>query len=548
MNDLEGASARESRTSYALNDAASVQAETLTGGAGADTLEGGRGDDVIDGNQGADLMLGGAGRDTLIWDPGDGSDTLDGGAGFDTHLFNTSNGDELMTLSAGVGGHAILTRNLGSITMDIDNVERVVFGGAGGGADSITIGDLRGTDIRQVEIDLGLAAGGPDTSSDTVFLGGTAGADRFALTAVNGGLSVAGAGVDLTISDSTVADKLVLSTGAGDDVFDASGAAGAIGVEFDGGAGADAVLIHGGKADDALVLSGGGANPVDFGVNGAFSAVKLTNVEAIVVEGGSGDDVIDASGFTGPAALVVDAGNGSDRILGGRGADRLVGGQGDDTIDGNQGADLMLGGAGRDSLIWDPGDGSDTIDGGAGFDTHLFNTSGGDEVMSLTAGPGGHAILTRNLGSIAMDLDNVERVVFGAGDGADKITVGDLRGTDIRQVDAQGGAGADTLDASTLQGRVEVTFTGGAGADRFVFAANAGGEAHVSDFAAHSLGAVADLVQLIGSSDASFAAALANHHIAQAGADVVVSDATGVIVTLQNVSLGALQASDFLFG
>jgi hypothetical protein len=40
---------------------------------------------------------------------------------------------------------------------------------------------------------------------------------------------------------------------------------------------------------------------------------------------------------------------------------------------------------------------------------------------------------------------------------------------------------------------------------------------------------------------------VADNHIVQSGADVVVSDASGVIVTLRNVALSDLGANDFLF-
>ena len=46
-----------------------------------------------------------------------------------------------------------LTRDLGNIVMTQQNFERVeIF--AGGGTDNIAIGDLRGTDVREVVVDL----------------------------------------------------------------------------------------------------------------------------------------------------------------------------------------------------------------------------------------------------------------------------------------------------------------------------------------------------------------------------------------------------------
>ena len=65
-------------------------------------------------------------------------------------------------------------------------------------------------------------------------------------------------------------------------------------------------------------------------------------------------------------------------------------------------------GAGDDTFQWDPGDGSDTIEGQAGTDKLLFNGSAGAEIMEASAN-GGRLRFTRNLGSIVMDLDDVEK-------------------------------------------------------------------------------------------------------------------------------------------
>jgi hypothetical protein len=55
------------------------------------------------------------------------------------------------------------------------------------------------------------------------------------------------------------------------------------------------------------------------------------------------------------------------------------------------------------------------------------------------------------------------------------------------------------------------------------------------------------VVSLAGFSDHTFEQAIADGHIAQSGADVVISDGTSVVATLQNVSLASLHANDFLF-
>ena len=69
----------------------------------------------------------------------------------------------------------------------------------------------------------------------------------------------------------------------------------------------------------------------------------------IVVDGGAGNDTIDASGVTVP--VVILGGDGDDLINGGNGNDILLGGAGNDNISGSHGNDLIGGGKGRDALF-----------------------------------------------------------------------------------------------------------------------------------------------------------------------------------------------------
>ena len=94
----------------------------------------------------------GAGDDVFQWDPGDGSDTVEGQDGNDTLLFNGSNIGEIMEISAN-GGRARLTRDVGTITMDLNDIERIQLN-ALGGADKITVANLAATDVKQVDINL----------------------------------------------------------------------------------------------------------------------------------------------------------------------------------------------------------------------------------------------------------------------------------------------------------------------------------------------------------------------------------------------------------
>jgi len=262
--------------------------DVLTGGPGAETLDGGGGDDTIDGNGGADLLLGGKGDDLIIWDPGDGSDTIDGGAGFDTHQFNGANISEVFALTTAANGHATLTRNVGAIAMDLDDVEQVNIR-ALGGADRITIDDLARTDVRQVDVDLTGLGGQTDGAIDVVAVHGGDGADVFGLTASDGGVvSVSGLDVALNVTEADELDR----------------------VAIDGRGGADRAVIETQGGDDIVQLSGSHAqatadgDPLDFAINGAAGHASLLNVETLAVNTGNGDDLVAANALSITSALV----------------------------------------------------------------------------------------------------------------------------------------------------------------------------------------------------------------------------------------------------
>jgi Ca2+-binding RTX toxin-like protein len=169
--------------------------DTINGGNGNDTLFGGDGNDFIDGNGGADTAFLGAGNDVFKWDPGDGSDKVDGGAGFDEMLFNGAAAGESFSLSADAGG-ALFTRVQGNITMDLTSIEKVTVN-ALGGIDTVNVGDLTGSGVTDVDINLGVNGAG-DGASDTININDTG------VTVVNNGngdltiLGVAGATVHVT--------------------------------------------------------------------------------------------------------------------------------------------------------------------------------------------------------------------------------------------------------------------------------------------------------------------------------------------------------------
>ena len=170
--------------------------DSVRGGDGADTLLGGAGNDLVDGNIGADSAHGGSGNDHLQWDPGDGSDVVEGDGGTDTLDFNGSNIGEQITLSAN-GPRVSVFRNVASITLDVDGVEAAAIR-ALGGADDVTVGNLTGTAMRNVAVNLAGFDGNGDGAVDHAVVQGTDGPDRVTLgsegaTAVISGLAAGGA-------------------------------------------------------------------------------------------------------------------------------------------------------------------------------------------------------------------------------------------------------------------------------------------------------------------------------------------------------------------
>jgi Ca2+-binding RTX toxin-like protein len=253
--------------------------DTLTGGDGADVLLGGDGNDTVTGGRGNDVALLGAGDDTFVWNPGDGSDTVEGQAGTDTLQFNGSNANENINLSAN-GERLRFFRDVAAVTLDVNDTERVNFN-ALGGADTITVNDLTGTDVTEVNLNLAGTPGGTagDGQPDAVIVSGTNGADVIAVSGGAGGVSVLGLAARVNITGAEAAnDRLTVNALAGDDVVNASRlSAGSIRLVADGGADDD-VLI-GGAGDDTL--AGGAGDDVLIGGPGLD-----------VLDGGPGDNVV----------------------------------------------------------------------------------------------------------------------------------------------------------------------------------------------------------------------------------------------------------------
>jgi hypothetical protein len=191
--------------------------DTITGGDGADQLIGGAGNDVVVGARGNDVASLGDGDDTFVWNPGDGSDTVFGGAGSDTLLFNGANVNERINISANGGGFTF-TRDVANITMSVSQVEKIEFT-ARGGADNITIGDLTGTGVSEVAVDLASTPGSGtgDGAADSVTVNGTATNDVINIAGFGSSATVTGLPAQVSISGADAGDSLTVIAGAGND-------------------------------------------------------------------------------------------------------------------------------------------------------------------------------------------------------------------------------------------------------------------------------------------------------------------------------------------
>ena len=214
--------------------------DNLLGSNGNDILLGGDGNDFADGQQGNDTAFMGAGDDTFQWDPGDGSDIIEGQDGADKMTFNGSNISERMDVSAN-GGRVRFTRDVAAITMDLNDVESIVVK-ALGGADTLTVNDVSGTDLTNVSADLG----GDDAAADNVITNATNGDDVVTVSGTGPSAQVNGLPALVSVTGAIAgSDRVTVNALAGDDVVDASGlAADSALLTADGGDGSD-VLIGG---------------------------------------------------------------------------------------------------------------------------------------------------------------------------------------------------------------------------------------------------------------------------------------------------------------
>ncbi|MDC0176389.1 hypothetical protein OAJ60_05590, partial [Planctomycetaceae bacterium] len=457
-------------------------------------------------NELTSIIVNGSGDDdTLIVDLGG----LDASLAFATDLIFNGNGDggdndTLQIQNGSATNVAYSFANASDGTIDIDS-GTITYTGLEPILDSLTT-DHREFTFATTDDVVTLA---DDGTSDNGLLTLSSVSSSETVTFANPGTSLKlhlGDGSDqLTVAslDDGFVGTLTLNSEAGDDTIDASAISvatkqnGSGGNDtLTGGSGQDTInggsgedLLRGGDGDDRLqgqgnsldTLTGGPGDDTLDGGSGYdqisetadvdFSATDssltglgtdtLIDIQLVQLFGGSGDNTIDASSFSGRAFLngmggddTMAGGSGYDRMFGGAGRDLLVGGDGDDVLRGQGGGDSLLGGAGNDKL--NGGIGHDYLVGGDG-DDQLTGESDNDTLN-------GNAGTDRLLERADVDMTLTDSGLTG-GMGTDVLS-------NVEVAYLKGGNGNNRLDASAFTGDVTLigvggddTLKGGAGND-----------------------------------------------------------------------------------
>ncbi|HEX2230114.1 MAG TPA: hypothetical protein VHM64_23510, partial [Candidatus Binatia bacterium] len=148
---------------------------------------------------------------------------------------------EIFNVSAN-GRNVSFTRNIGNIVMDLDHVEIIELN-ALGGADTITVNDLSGTDMDKIGINLAVGGIG-DGLSDMVIVNATE-SDNTEITVSGSGdfAVVKGLHARVEVGGADAGnDSLIINSLGGNDRIDASAFTGVIQLGLAGGNGEDTIL------------------------------------------------------------------------------------------------------------------------------------------------------------------------------------------------------------------------------------------------------------------------------------------------------------------
>ena len=317
--------------------------DTLPGTAGDDTIKGAAGNDTIDGGTGNDLVVGGLGADIIQL--GDGNDQ-----------FQWSQPDWSDVIEGGTGFDTGM--DIGIAANQTISVS--IQGGLLRLVDWISIGGPIVTlnDIERLEIT-------PLGGADNIFIYDTNGSDLQQVA------------IDLA---STVGGKTADTK-------------------------SDYVWLQGGLGDNEIAVTMTGSKITVDGLPVAATVDHVGKTDILEIDGGFGNDIIDASKLP-VGKLAV-------RLSGNVGPDVIYGTEGDDLVDGGSEDDIVLLNGGNDRALWKALAGEDYIEGHGGTDTVMVDgESGGLTIFAI----GNEVRYFRGDSGQTLRTHGVERIEF-RGDG-----------------------------------------------------------------------------------------------------------------------------------
>ena len=162
---------------------------------------------------------------------------IEGQDGSDTMLFNGAGASETVTMTADGGRLAFLRNLAGPSSRWTRTGSRSSTSTPSGGADTVTVNDLTGTDVTQTNLDLAGTLGGSagDSAVDDVIVNATNGDDTINIDGNESGANVTGLATAVSVTHAEPTD-LSVNTLAGTDHVLANGVAGVLQVLVDGAA------------------------------------------------------------------------------------------------------------------------------------------------------------------------------------------------------------------------------------------------------------------------------------------------------------------------
>ena len=463
--------------------------DTLIGGGSSDMISGGMGSDKITGNGGNDKLNGGEGEDILretrntfvviISDnslyiseigppPHEELDSLvdfesaELTGGLSNNIFDVSGWKGAVTVHGSTGDDWLRTTTNGTVilhnteitsdsthaTITMDQIEVVVLeGGDGddvldahaytgrawlignGGNDRLISGS--GFNILDGSAGNDIFEFNPNSVEETIWITGGMGVDTLDFSSFNNSVSVDLSNISTVQTVAPGELKMLLTAADIENIIGSSAAdtltGNVLNNTFTGGLGNDTINGGGGidtiaeLRDENLILTNANltiGSEID----------SLSSIEAAKLTCQSGNNTIDASGFTGSTAL--SGGEGDDLLIGGAGSDILIGDSGNDILRGNNGDDTY-------QFDVDLPQGEDTIDDVAGIDTLDFSLSQDQGITANLSSSVKQTVHSSNLKLTLTNAVSVENVI-----GTDRDDI--ITGNNLNNLFV-GGVGVDTI-------------------------------------------------------------------------------------------------------